>query len=168
MYCGPRVSLLISELAAVAVGAARGALDVYEEILRTRPAGFAPFQARFQEPEYQRHFGEAQALVDTAEAALLQIGAEYMEYSAACVRNGRKEHIERRLFQVEQQCVRLAWEAVDLMFRTAGTSSAGRSAPLGRYFRNLAVIRTHLTQQFDHTHVNTACLHFGLPPRSAL
>jgi 3-hydroxy-9,10-secoandrosta-1,3,5(10)-triene-9,17-dione monooxygenase len=62
----------------------------------------------------------------------------------------------------------MAWEAVELMFRTAGSSSATRSALLGRYFRNLAVIRTHVTLQLDHTAVNAARLHFDLPPVSRL
>jgi Acyl-CoA dehydrogenase, C-terminal domain len=64
--------------------------------------------------------------------------------------------------------MRLTWEAVELMFRTAGTSSARKSAPLGRYFRNLAVVRTHLTLQSDHTAGNAARLHFGFPPLSRL
>jgi 3-hydroxy-9,10-secoandrosta-1,3,5(10)-triene-9,17-dione monooxygenase len=57
---------------------------------------------------------------------------------------------------------------VDLMFRTSGTSAAAKTAPLGRYFRNLAVIRTHITMQRDHTAANTGRLHFGLVPLSRL
>ncbi len=68
---------------------------------------------------------------------------------------------------MESTCVRLAWEAVDLMFRTAGTSSAaGEGMPLGRCFRNLAVIRTHIATQFEHTAENVGRMHFGLPPLS--
>jgi len=68
----------------------------------------------------------------------------------------------------DEQCVRLTCEAVELMFRTAGTSSAAKAAPLGCYFRNLAVVRTHLTLQSDHTAGNAARLHFGSPPLSRL
>jgi len=41
----------------------------------------------------------------------------------------------------------------------------GKKAPSvwGRYFRNLAVIRTHITLQLSHTSGNYARLHFGLP-----
>lgn len=169
-YRGRITSLLVSEVGAVAVGIGRGALDIYDEILRTKKTSFAPFHARAQELEYQRHFGEAQSLVDTAEAALLKLASDYTE----CARLDAEEGVpfsdedDRRFLQIEQQCIRLCWEAVDLMFRTSGTSAAAKTAPLGRYFRNLAVIRTHVTMQSDHTAGNTARLHFGLPPLSRL
>ena len=165
MYQGRIIPLLVSETAAVAVGAARGALDIYDEILRHKKRPVPPFQPLFETPEFQHHFGQAQAWIDTAEAALLQTGSSYMEHARRAAEDGIgwTDEAERRLLAVEQQCVRLAWEAVELMFRTAGTSSAAKTAPLGRYFRNLAVIRTHVTLQVDHTAGNTARLHFGLP-----
>jgi len=170
LYHGPIVPLLVSEVASVCVGAARGALDIYEEILRSKRVAYPPFHYRWNESEFLRHFGEAQSLVDTAEAALLKMGADYMEYGWRDVEEGVpvSDELERRLLLIEQQCVRLAWESVELMFRTAGTSSATKSAMLGRYFRNLAVVRTHLTLQIDHTAGNAARLHFGLPPLSRL
>ncbi len=67
---------------------------------------------------------------------------------------------------MEQRVVQMAWEAVEIMFRTSGTSAAAKSSPLGRALRNLAVIRTHVTVQFGHTAINTGRLHFGLPPIS--
>ena len=152
------------------MGIGRGALDVYEEILHNKAASFAPFRKRAEEPEFQRHYGEARALVDTAEAALFQMASDYIE----CTRREAEEGVpfseeqDRRFLQIEQQCVRLCWEAVDLMFRTSGTSAAASTAPLGRYFRNLAVIRTHVTTQSNHTAVNSARLHFGLPALSRL
>jgi 3-hydroxy-9,10-secoandrosta-1,3,5(10)-triene-9,17-dione monooxygenase len=170
LYRGRITSLLVSEVGAVAVGIGRGALDIYEEILRTKKTSFAPFHARSMELEYQRHFGEALSLLDTAEAALLQMASDYTERARRDAEDGIPftDEDDRRFLQVEQQCIRLCWEAVDLMFRTSGTSAAAKTAPLGRYFRNLAVIRTHITMQRDHTAGNTARLHLGLPPLSRL
>lgn len=168
LYHCPHLPLYVAELAAVAVGAARGALDVYEEILCSRKSAYPPHESRFEIEGFQRNFGEAQGLIDTAEAALLKVAADYVENA----RSERQEGIPytaetvRRLVVVEQRCVQMAWEAVELMFRTAGTSSAGKSAALGRYFRNLAVIRTHTILQLDHTATNAARLHFGLPALS--
>lgn len=168
MYHGWLQPLLISEVAAVSVGAARGALDIYEEILRNKKTNFAPFHARSNEAEFQQHFGEAQALIDTAEAALLKMTADYMDLTRHHVETATPldDETERRLILIEQQVIRLAWEAVELMFRTSGTSAAAKSSPLGRALRNLAVIRTHVTLQTDHTATNAGRLHFGLPPLS--
>ena len=160
--------LLISEVAAVSVGAARGALDIYGEILANKKTNFPPFHARSQEAEFQQHYGEAQALIDTAEAALLKLAADYMDFAEHHVEAGTPldDEMERRLILIEQQVIRMAWEAVELMFRTSGTSAAAKSAPLGRALRNLAVIRTHVTLQLDHTATNAGRLHFGLAPLS--
>lgn len=168
MYHAWLAPLLISEVAAVSVGAARGALDIYEDILNNKKINFPPFHTRSREAEFQQHFGEAQALVDTAEAALLKLTADYMDHARRHVETGEPldEEMERRLILIEQQVIRLTWEAVELMFRTSGTSAAAKSSPLGRALRNLAVIRTHVTLQFHHTSTNAGRLHFGQPPLS--
>ena len=139
--------------------------DIYDETVRRKRRSFPPFEPLCELPEFQEHFGRAQSLVDTAEAALLQMGANYMEHSRRALEDGVPftDELERRLLMIEQQCVRLAWEAMELMFRTAGSASAAKTSVLGRYFRNLAVIRTHITLQLDHTAGNAARLHFGLP-----
>lgn len=169
-YRGRITSMLVSEVAAVAIGIGRGALDCYEDILRNKKTHFPPFHARAEEVEFERYFGEAQSLVDTAEAALLKTAIDYIEYVRRDAEDGVPftEEDDRRFLQIEQQCVRLCWDAVDIMLRTSGTSAASKTAPLGRYFRNLAVIRTHITMQRDHTATNTGRLHFGLPPLSRL
>ncbi len=168
MYHGWLAPLLISEVAAVSVGAARGALDIYEEILNNKKTNFPPFHARSQEAEFHQHFGEAQALIDTAEAALLKMTGDYMDLARRHVETGTPldEERERRMILLEQHVIRLAWDGVELMFRTSGTSAAAKSSPLGRALRNLAVIRTHVTLQLDHTAGNAGRLHFGFPPLS--
>jgi 3-hydroxy-9,10-secoandrosta-1,3,5(10)-triene-9,17-dione monooxygenase len=166
LYHGRIVPALISELASVAVGAARGALDLFGGILRRKRRTFPPFDLLSELPEFQHHFGVAQSLVDTAEAALLQVGADYMEHARRTLEQcvPFSDETERRMLMVEQQSVRLASEAVELMFRTAGSASAAKSSALGRCFRNMAVIRTHITLQIDHTSINAARLHFGSAP----
>lgn len=168
MYHAWLAPLLISEVAAVSVGAARGALDIYGDILATKKTNFPPFHARSQAAEFQQHFGEAQALIDTADAALLKMTADYMDLARRHAETGAPldDEMERRLILIEQQVIHMAWDAVELMFRTSGTSAAAKSSPLGRALRNLAVIRTHVTLQTDHTSTNAGRLHFGLPPLS--
>ena len=75
------------------------------------------------------------------------------------------EEKDQRLLLIEQNAIRMAWEAVELMFRTVGTSDSARTgAMIGRIFRNMAVIRTHPALQLDRTEAVAGRTHFGLAP----
>jgi len=165
MYFGRTPPFLVAESTAVVVGAAYGALDVYEEIVKTRKAAFPPFPHRSELAEYQYNFGRCQAQIDTAHAAAIQVGEQYMELCRHQAEGGPPFDAawDRRLHMIEQQCIHLAYEAVDIMFRTAGTSAARKDAMLGRYWRNIAVIRGHLAHQSDSSRVNFGRAHFGVP-----
>ena len=166
MYLGRIASFLVAESSAVAVGAARGALDLYEDALRTKRSYYPPYHERCKEPEFQHHYGRALALVATAEAALVRAGEEYMDYASADARGVPfDDEKDQRLILIEQQCIRLAWEAVDLIYRTVGTSDAAKEGqPLGRIFRNMAVMNTHPALQLDRAAINAARTRFGLVP----
>ena len=159
MYQGRIQPFLIGEATAVAVGAARGALDLYEQALLGKRSMFPPFLERTEDPEFQAHYGRALALIATAEAALVRAGEDFMAYAAEAAAGGEPfgEERELGLTLIEQQCVRLAWEAMELIYRTAGTSaSAKQGAAIGRIFRNMAVINTHPALQLDRTAVAAA------------
>ena len=166
MYQGRIQPFLIGEATAVAVGAARGALDLYEQGLKGKTSMFPPFLERTEDPEYQAHYGRALALIATAEAALVRAGEDFMAYAAEAAAGGEPfgEERELGLTLVEQQCVRLAWEAMELIFRTAGTSASAKAgAAIGRIFRNMAVINTHPALQLDRTAVAAAKARLSAP-----
>jgi len=114
LYHGSPLTALEFALQAVAVGAARGALDAYEEILRKKWT-LPPYPSRFEMPEFQQIFGTAQALVDAAEVALIGLAQRCESPSV--------EEI-RRIHRAGAQCMEMAWQATDLMFRSAGSSAA--------------------------------------------
>ena len=154
MYAGRIGNFLIGESTSVAVGGARGALDIYEEILKTKKGGFPPTTVLAENPEYQAHYGKALALVSTAEAAFIRAGEEFMEYAREEAAGGAPFDAEKdqRLTIIENKCIAMAWEAVDLIYKTAGTSaSAKQGTLLGRLFRNMAVMNTHPALQLDRS-----------------
>jgi len=168
MYNGRKAGFFMIEGGAVAMGSARGMQDLYEELLRTKPMRFAPRTKLMEHQEFQHYFGRTQALLDTADAALMRAAQDYMD---VCQRQSAEgiefsEEEDRRIFLMVQQATRLAYEAVDLMFTTAGTQVGQAHSMIGRYFRDLAVQRTHFTQQIDRTAVNFGRIHFGYPPLS--
>jgi len=164
LYFGPYRSFVIAESAAVVVGAAEGALDCYEEDFRARKGSFAVRQARHELPEYQFNFGRCRALVDTAKAALLHTAAQYMAVGAAALAGEAVDpEADRRMAMIEQQAIHLAWDAVDIIFRTIGSSAAKSDSTLGRFWRNIGVLRGHLAHQSDTVALNYGRVHFGHP-----
>jgi 3-hydroxy-9,10-secoandrosta-1,3,5(10)-triene-9,17-dione monooxygenase len=163
MYAGPSSNILMAEIAAVAVGTGYAALDCYEEILKRRTAPRST-RIRAEDREYQVYFGRALAWLETAKAALLGCTQEYMDYCRDEVegKNPFTPEMSQRIVLVEQQCCRIAGEAVDLIFRMAGTSQIKPGMPMQRYFRDMMTLLTHTTMAYDRNAEMVAKTHFGL------
>ena len=164
VFFGPARPFIITESAAVIVGAAEGALDLYPETFRSRKTGPSG-RPRDELAEYQLNFGRCRALVDTARAALLQTAADYMEFAENTRRTAVpcSDDDSRRLTLVVLQSIHLAHDAVDIIFRTVGSSASKRDSMLGRYWRNVGVLRGHLAHQSDSAALNYGRTHFGHP-----
>jgi 3-hydroxy-9,10-secoandrosta-1,3,5(10)-triene-9,17-dione monooxygenase len=164
MYrAGPSVNVLMCEIAAVAVGTGLSALDTYEEILRARTMR-GTTTLRTETPEYQRHFGQARALLDTARSALVGTCRDFMEYCRLDVEEGdRFDGLKsQRIVMVEQQVCELASKAVEVLFRSGGSGAARDDHMLARHFRDMATLLTHTTLQFERYWENYARSYFGL------
>jgi 3-hydroxy-9,10-secoandrosta-1,3,5(10)-triene-9,17-dione monooxygenase len=165
MYYGRIGAFLIAEGASVAVGAARGALDLFEEVLRTKRSTQRPTLQLDKEPEFLHYYGQALTKISTAEAALIRAGEEFMLYTQEDKAGIAKfDHArEYRLSLIGIECINLAWDSIEIIFRTAGTSSSVKAGqPIGRYFRNIAAIRTHPIQQLDRIAMSAAKVNFGV------
>ena len=165
MYNGRKGSFFLIELGAVVVGTVKGALDLYEEICRTKKMRFPPKIPLFESYEYQQYFGDAQAKLDAAEALLLKVTENYVDACSADPITGGdfSEETDRRLFATAQQACRMAWDAMEIIFNTAGTSIGTADSMLARLYRDVGVQKTHFVMQHSRTAVNAARLHFGLP-----
>ena len=166
MYSGRKGSYFLIELGAVVIGTVKGALDLYEEICRTKSMRFPPRIPLFESHEFQQYFGDAQGKVDAAEALLLKVTDNYVEACSADPITGGEfsEETDRRLFVAAQEACRMAWDALEIIFTTAGTSIGATDSMLARIYRDASVQKTHFVQQRSRTAVNAARLHFGLSP----
>ncbi|HKF48273.1 MAG TPA: hypothetical protein VKB38_13005 [Terracidiphilus sp.] len=169
LYCGAPLAGGYATYS-VAVGAARGALDLFDDLLRNRKWLAPPFPRRCEMVPEQIIFGDAQALIDTAEAALYALADRLTHLMENAYRSGTPAPVGelRRTHRAGLQCIDLAWQATDLIFRASGTSSASATGPIGRVFRGLAVLRTHIGAQTEPVSINVARLHFGLQPAGPL
>jgi 3-hydroxy-9,10-secoandrosta-1,3,5(10)-triene-9,17-dione monooxygenase len=142
MYAGRTLAFFQGELSAVMVGAAKGALDEYEQIMRARKTQRPPIVSRHEDPDYQRWFGLAVGRIATAEAALLQCAEQWMELCARSVETGvpfsREDDL--RLNIVAREALTLAWDAMQgQILRTAGSSAARNGQRIERIFRDMAM-----------------------------
>ncbi|MGZ4725565.1 MAG: acyl-CoA dehydrogenase family protein, partial [Ilumatobacteraceae bacterium] len=117
--------------------------------------------------DWQLPLGVALGLIDTAEAAVLYVGERYMEYSRRGAEGGepftREEDL--RLHAVASHAGRLAWDAMDLLMRKAGSNSAARDGQrLQRYLRDMVTYRSHHeSTQFEAHATMLGRVRFGLP-----
>jgi 3-hydroxy-9,10-secoandrosta-1,3,5(10)-triene-9,17-dione monooxygenase len=165
MYLARTLTLFWGELNAIMVGAARAALDEYERMMVERPTSFPPPMPRLDSIDYQRWFGEALAGVDAAEHAILHVAEDYMRRCRRWEETGEPFAVidDARLRGSAAVAGRLAVEAVDLMFRTGGSTAAKKGSRLQRYFRDVSMFRTHIAGQYEVVNSSTARAYFGGP-----
>ena len=164
MYLGMIYGIYHAGLVVTVVGAARASLAELEHSITTRKTTFPPQIMRYEHFDFQRTYGMARGLTDAAEELLYRGGEIYMERCRRWADRGetftREDDI--RLFGLLQQSGRLASEAVELVFRSAGSSAAKRGQRLQRYFRDVAMYRGHLASQYLNLASEFARAHFGL------
>jgi 3-hydroxy-9,10-secoandrosta-1,3,5(10)-triene-9,17-dione monooxygenase len=148
------------------IGAAKGALDEYELILKTRKTQRPPIVLRIEDPDYQRWFGLATGQVAAAEAALLGASEQWMELARRSVEEdtpfSREEDL--RLNMIAREALTLSWNAMQgQIFRTAGTSAARSGERIERIFRDMSIGWGHFgTIVGDWAAREYAKEHFGL------
>ncbi|WP_433241307.1 acyl-CoA dehydrogenase family protein [Streptosporangium sp. CA-135522] len=142
-YGGGPLSFMLLELGALAVGMAKGALDAYEELMRTRTTSFFPIVSRAEDPDYQFKYGEATGMIAAAEAAMLNA---IQQWSDTCAKGSAAftREQELRLATISREAVRLCWRAVEgHLFPTAGSSSVRSGERIERVWRDMSTLHSH-------------------------
>lgn len=142
-YGGGPLSFMLLELGALAIGMAKGALDAYEELMRTRTTSFFPIVPRTEDPDFQFRYGEATGLIATAEAAMRDAVRQWQELCLKDAAAFTREE-ELRLATISRETVRLCWRAVEgQLFPTAGSSSVRHGHRIERVWRDLSMLHSH-------------------------
>ncbi len=163
MYAGNAIGYLQLEITSILVGCARAALDEYERIIRAKKTPGPKGVPRYETHDYQRWFGLALGRVDAAESILLESAERFMQYCReAAVEGGSFDPEEgMRLNSTTHQAVNLGWEAVELLFRTSGTSEGARNGSrIQRYYRDYSTARTNIGLQWEPFAERLSKLHF--------
>lgn len=165
MYWGRIYAVYHAGLVIPLIGAARAALEEYEQQVTTKKTMFAPHVPRYTHPDFQRPYGHALALTDSAEALVLQVAERYMELGRRWADTGepftREDDV--RLYTIVQQAGQFALRAVQTIFSAAGSSPAKRGQRLQRYYRDVSMYHGHIAAQYMNTAGELARVHWGLP-----
>ncbi|MGK9264229.1 hypothetical protein KXS15_25245 [Sinorhizobium meliloti] len=164
LYLGLTTSYFTATIASCMVGAAWATLDEFEQILRTKKTVNPPFDLRMYAPDYQQPFGEALMHAQAAEACLMQYAQQYQALLEDW-QNGKPLTAEQdfRTGALCTQAARLAVKAVETCFYAGGSSSAMKGGRLNRYFRDMAIYRTHPIAQYHAAAIGFAQGYLGLP-----
>lgn len=161
---GPSVSFAQLELVVSIVGAARAALDEYEVLAKTKaPLTPGTSGLRFQDPFYQRDFGTAKMKADAAEAIVLHTAEAMSTLSRDAVSGVRVFDVaaDNTFAGMILEAGEMACDAVDILFRSAGTSACMAGQPMQRYLRDIAMYRTHRGSQYNATAQRYGALALG-------
>ncbi|WP_424530133.1 acyl-CoA dehydrogenase family protein [Sphaerisporangium viridialbum] len=143
LYGGGQLSFMVIEDAVLAVGMALGALDAYEELMRTRTTAFPPTMTRAEAPDYQFWYGEAAGMIATGEAAIMNAVQQWAETTAKGAPAVTKER-EMRIAAICHEVVKLCWHAVEnYLFPTAGSSAVRQGQRIERVWRDMSMFHSH-------------------------
>ena len=126
--------------------------------------GLDTFLNLITEISHQRWFGEACVLTNSAEALLDASATQYMEAGTRW-EEGEPFTVadDSRIRGIAMHAGKIAFDAIDILFRTSGSSATRRGSRLGRCYRDGSVYKTHIGAQYDLHHTADAKVRFGLP-----
>ncbi|MDZ5601182.1 hypothetical protein SJI00_00065 [Pseudomonas sp. RP23018S] len=165
LYLGYLMLPYHANLLAPVIGAARAALDEYQCLLKAQPHPLDPGHLRGEDPQYQRAFGQALAMTDAAEATLLYTCDQHQRLALRWQQDGQPISVADnvRAWGTLQQAGRQACEAVELLFRTCGTSQARCDTRMLRYFSDVSMYRGHVGAQWESFSTYVGRAELGLP-----
>jgi 3-hydroxy-9,10-secoandrosta-1,3,5(10)-triene-9,17-dione monooxygenase len=164
MYSGRAAGFFDLELISISIGLVKAALDEYEHLITTKQTFAPPFVPRHQHPEYQRMYGMASGMIAAAEGAVLQGARQYHEHCERAMNGGEAftHEDDLRLFMQAQHANRQCVEAMDMLWRTCGSTPTKDGQRMQRHWRDMSIIRSHFSQQFDLLAGMYSQVHFGL------
>jgi alkylation response protein AidB-like acyl-CoA dehydrogenase len=167
LYAAPMLAFLSIETTGAAVGIARQAVDILEDIavskpVRTREAGLTG-ATQSVVPSFRRHLAEAKSLANAAQVLLVDEARKLVATMREYAPQGRKltpeEVVEYGLNSA--RLVDLCVQAVDHCFAAAGTSSTFLGRPMERCWRDMHMLSTHNVYRLDLMGERWSQAHFG-------
>ncbi|ADV81277.1 acyl-CoA dehydrogenase family protein [Terriglobus saanensis] len=141
LYRLPLMPFFAMRLVWPALGMAKAALELFLEKAPSRIIPFAPYEKQDDAPVTHIQFAEASVKIDAAEL-LLRRAVDDLD---AITQNNTKLTLQQRARMWADVGVasRMIWEAVDLLAGASGGSSAHKTHPMNRIWRDVRVAGMH-------------------------
>lgn len=166
LYTGVTLGFGALEVCAVLVGTARAAADEYERILREKKTLGPNPRPRYESHDYQRWYAEAIAKIDAAEELMVSAANTFTACCQQAVDDPDGDwsvNIARMDMTTHLVTFQLAWEAVELLFSTSGSSEGPRQGSrIQRYYRDFSMGRTNVFPRTVPAWRSFVISHFGL------
>ncbi len=164
-YLGVAGGIYHLTFSAIMSGAARAALDEYEQAIETRKVIGNPAMTLAQDPDVHRTLGEILTLIESAETIMYGAIGHWEESIDRWSRTGAPITPEdtMRIWALGRQSSFMSCQAVEMMFHTATPRSANKGQRLQRYFRDVQMFRIHPSSQNWVPHARGET-HLGLSP----
>jgi 3-hydroxy-9,10-secoandrosta-1,3,5(10)-triene-9,17-dione monooxygenase len=170
MYATRGIGFFTMTVGAAMVGAALGALDELEGILKARKIVRPPFVLRSEDPDHQRWFGAAITQLKVAEIATIESAKLQMEYGRATCEDGRPYTFgdDQYIGAIAREAYSQAWQTFqNWIYRYSGSSAARRGAKIERVLRDMATGWSHFnTTTTEWSYAEVAKRRLGLPHSS--
>jgi 3-hydroxy-9,10-secoandrosta-1,3,5(10)-triene-9,17-dione monooxygenase len=170
MYATRGIGFFTMTVGAVMVGAALGALDEIERLLKARKTLRPPVVPWAEDADHQRWFGIAITRLEIARIATVEAARRQMEYGRATVEDGRPYTFgdDQLVGSIAREAYSDAWQTFQTwIFRYAGSSAGKRGAKLERVLRDMAIGWSHFnTANNEWAYVEVAKAQLGLPHSS--
>ena len=161
VYRMPSTAFLALVTSAPTIGAARGAVEIFREKLKTRKM-IGTQTILGEKTNFQVMLAKADLMVRTAELLFITLTRGVLERAA----NGQNNDIAARMASTAQNAYasHLARDAIRLVLDNAGSSVHMLSEPLQRMARDANVACGHLIQDFEQLAEQHGRSMLGLPP----
>lgn len=147
LYVMPMLLLFASGFACTALGVARSALDAAVELAGGKRPRLDQNLLR-DKPIVQREIGRAEAIWGSARAFLLEAAAAAWE--SACETHTLTVEERIRLRLASTHAIRMAAEAVDIVYEVCGSDSIFEHKPIQRRFQDAHVITQQIQGRMAH------------------
>lgn len=155
IYYGGTLSLWLLEPTAMILGMVKGALDECATLMTTKTTPVPPVTLKVGNPDFQRWYGAAAAKVATAEAAFYDATEKWTEDARLNMLGLRDPGLNLEILSnvICGEVMEMCWDAMQLLYRVAGTSPVFDGQRWQRIYRDVSTARSHgFNTRFDQMH----------------